>query len=1264
MSSVDTGSAAPFLRSDTPTYRHVFRQPVAGAQVSVRSGTTVPTRQPGATPPPVGDLVPDLALAAMETAVRLARELPVRVVAGDLTVHLPGWPERLRRLDGASARATVREMFATPAAGESPATPAAGGPPATPGDPADGHLVVLLDSGASVEPPSGNPAVLLICQVDAEGITVTARGGPGDPWLPGLPAVAEIFAEVAGALLADRSLAPAAAEGIGAASRATALGAYAGHAVADGPFRAIPTLIEEQVDRTPHRPAVSFQGRRLTYRRLDLVANGLALRLTDAGVRAGDVVPVLLADGLELPVAYLALMKLGAAFVPFDPAWPDDRLRAALRVLAPRVVLAADNRPLPGDPSPRVVPVAIEDIAPHPERPGRSIGPDDLIYGIFTSGTTGVPKCAMNRHDGLANRFRFMTRYFAANGGEVVLQNSRHTFDSSVWQLFWPLTTGGRVVVPAQGEFLNLEHVIDTIAAERITITDFVPSIFNVLVSMVDRDPAALARLASLRHLIVGGEEINPSMVRRLRELRPQIRITNGYGPTETSIGMVFHPVSAADGDVIPIGRPIDNCYAVVADADLRPLPPGATGEILVGGVCLGTGYFAAPGRTAEVFVPNPLPEIPGSRLYRTGDLGHFAPDGRLYFAGRRDFQVKVNGVRLELGEIETAAAGCPGVRQAKALAVRRDGHTLLALFAESGEAAATGPATSEPAVAGPGGAAPVTEAAVAAHLRRVLPRINLPRHIFVLPALPLTANGKVDREQLRRLVERRLVEDAAQVAAGDAPATRTDRVLAVFRRVLGNPGLTADVDFRAAGGDSIQAVSLAVALTGETGVEIGVADLFAQPTPAGLAALVALRAAGDDRTEPEATLVERDAELPVGLVVAGVTRPRPPRTVLLTGGTGFVGSRLVHDLLADTDVRVSCLTRAADDAAATDRVVRALAGRGLWRPGFGDRLTGYAADLGRPDLGLSPRLWDHLGRTVDLVLHNGALVNFLFDYRAHRPANVHGTAELLRLAMHHRPVPLHYVSTLGVLDTEAVRWDEPVPEDHDPAHAVPPVSGYSRSKWVAERYLGAARRRGATVTVLRLGEVMPDADSGQPNRSALTHLLLAAFDRLGVRPAVSIRSDHTPVDYVSRRVVAAVLDPGVWGEPVHLFHPQSVDFADLPEPAGTGPDRVSCAEFLAVARAAATETGDAGLHTLLSLLPAPSSGDEEQLRRGFAALLVDNPRLFRRDRCARWEQRWGLADGHPLAPSMEAYRNWRARQAGDPDPDSGLLVPSGPQTR
>ena len=164
---------------------------------------------------------------------------------------------------------------------------------------------------------------------------------------------------------------------------------------------------------------------------------------------------------------------------------------------------------------------------------------------MFTSGTTGTPRCALNHHGGLVNRLRFMTRWFgpAPDGVEVVLQNSKHTFDSAVWQLFWPLTTGGRTVVPAPGDFLDLQHTVETIATHGVTVTDFVPTTFNLLVARLERDPEALRRVGALRHLVVGGEEISPRQVHRLRELLPGLRVSNAYGPSETTIGMVFHDV-------------------------------------------------------------------------------------------------------------------------------------------------------------------------------------------------------------------------------------------------------------------------------------------------------------------------------------------------------------------------------------------------------------------------------------------------------------------------------------------------------------------------------------------------------------------------------------------------------------------------------------------------------------------------------------------------------------------------------------------------
>jgi amino acid adenylation domain-containing protein/thioester reductase-like protein len=1018
----------------------------------------------------------------------------------------------------------------------------------------------------------------------------------------------------------------------------------AGEAVDYGPFRPVVRLIEDQADRHPGRVAACHAGSSLTYAELDELANGLAATAAERGVRKGGLVAVMLVNGLELPVTYLAMMKLGAVFVPLDPAWPGDRLRATLSVLSPTLVLCPADTALPGGYRGERVVVAPGQLQRSAVRPRVPLAPGDLLYGFFTSGTTGVPKCALNRQAGLANRLRFMTRYMAATGQEVVLQNSRHTVDSSLWQLCWPLTTGGRTVVPVQGEFLDLPHTIDTIGQYAVTHTDFVSSIFNVLTDIVDTDEAARRKLATLRHIVVGSEEINPRAVQRFLARLPQVQVTNGYGPTETAIGMVFHPVSAADGDVIPLGTPIDNCYVAVTGGG-GLLPRGSVGEIVIGGACMGAGYHGDPAATARAFVANRFAgQIPGERLYLTGDLGWLDDRGRLHFAGRKDSQVKIGGVRIELAEIEMAAQRCPGVRQAKAMVTERDGRRALAL-----------------AVAGNDG---LTDAGLRSELRRSLPRTSMPQHFLVLRAMPLADGGKVDTRALRALLGQRLAAAAGgsapggngagpaghgsavpsaagrdgAVAAADLPGV----VLAAFRAALGQPWLTAETDFMAAGGDSIQALLAMRDLARRCAVELSVQDLLDNPAAAQLAALIEGRRGGGAAQE-ETVLMERDSAVSARLPARAVGRAARLRTVLVTGATGFVGSRLVYDLLTRTDLRVWCLTRATDDEAARQRVIVSMTGRGLWKTAFGERVEAFAGELGEPGLGLDTRTWRHLARSCDLILHNGALVNFLYGYRAHRPANVTGTATLLRLAMDERPVPLHYVSTLGALQEEAARQREKMAEDFDPVRAQWPRTGYSRSKLVAERYLAQARRRGATVTVLRLGEVMPSQERLYPNPLAMTHLLLSAVHRLGLCPDATMYSDYTPVDYAAARMVAAVTDRAVWGKTLHIFHPASVCFSQVLSSAGAAVARVSCADFLARLHVAAASPGERDLGRLAALLPAPDGRDEAGLRRALSALLADNPALFSKDECQRLERRWRLADADPRGP-VRAYLGYLDR--------------------
>jgi amino acid adenylation domain-containing protein/thioester reductase-like protein len=1027
---------------------------------------------------------------------------------------------------------------------------------------------------------------------------------------------------------------------------------FAGQAVDYGEFRPVPALIEDVAGACPERAAVWHAGTTLTYRQLDQLANGVAATAAGRGVAKGDRVAVLLANSLELPIAYLALMKLGAVFVPLDPGWPGQRLRAALRVLAPRLILCADTGQVPEEYRGAGLAVAAGAIAPSPRRPGTVLRPGDLCYGFFTSGTTGTPKCALNRHGGLANRLRFMTRWFGATDDDVVLQNSKHTFDSSLWQLLWPLITGGRTVLPAAGDFLDLQQTIDTIARHQVTTTDFVSSIFNALVALVDGDERAQRKLSSLRYLIVGSEEINARAVHRMRAMLPRLAITNGYGPTETSIGMVFHLVSDADGDTIPIGTPIDNCYVAVLGEDHAPLPRGGVGEIAIGGACVGAGYHGAPAATGKAFIRNRFGDrIPGDRLYLSGDFGYLDEAGRLFFAGRRDFQVKIGGVRIELGEIEAAAQRCPGVYQAKALVAERDGSKSLALFTAGTET--------------------LTAGAVREHLRRALPRTSVPRYCIVLPRMPLSEGGKVDWRELRAMLESRLDADAAGLAAATGPESWPGLTLRAFRLALGQPDLGADTGFMDAGGDSLRALIAVRMLTEECGVpDLCVLDLLEHPTAESLAELIATREPSTAAAAEEAARMERDATLDPGTaglgavdagaveaggagpgaVAAGIVArtgraPGEPRGVLVTGATGFVGSRLVHDLLAGTGLRVRCLARAASDTEAAERVAGALARRGLWEPRFAARLEGYAGDLGQPGLGLDAAAWDHLAWTCDLILHNGALVNLLFSYAAHRAANVSGTAEILRLAMTHRPVPVHYVSTLSALQAEAMRRATRLPEVDCPSPAALPDRGYSRSKWVAERYLAQARRHGATVTVLRLGEVLPSERNPHPNTRALTHLLLSAIHRLGIAPGAPIRSDYTPVDYATARIVAAVLDQAAWGKVLHVFHPDSVDFAALLSTAGAPVARMSCAGFLDRLAGAARQTGDTELAALAALLPAPDGRDEDALRGELGALLTDNAALYGKDECRRLERRWRLPDTDLRGP-VAAYRGYLAATA------------------
>ncbi|MFE9454681.1 amino acid adenylation domain-containing protein [Streptomyces sp. NPDC006739] len=1003
--------------------------------------------------------------------------------------------------------------------------------------------------------------------------------------------------------------------------------------------RTVLELFQDRARTRPDAPAVTYGDLTLSYRGLDLRANDLALRLSRFGVGRGDFVPLAVDGGLELPVAMIAAMKLAAPFVPIDDTAPADRVARMIETLDAKVVVRSGT----GRPLPVTIPSVHADVTTLRELPAPPsavrAGLDDLVYGFYTSGSTGVPKCALNIHRGLLNRFAYMSRRLSDRSDEVVLQNSRHQFDSSLWQLLWPLTTGSRVVIPERSGILDLTATLDVIDRHGVTTTDFVPSIFNTLVELLRVQPESAERLRSLRRLLIGGEEMTADSVQTFRSLLPGVAIVNTYGPTEASIGSVFHVVTDEDHDPMPIGLPIDNTYAVIVDERMEPVAPGETGEICIGGECLGLGYLKDVRKTAVAFVGNPFPEIPGTRLYRTGDLGHRRADGLLQFAGRRDQQVKIGGVRIELSEVEAGLLSHPRVREAKVVVHDNQGNRSLVAFV-----------TVRPDETD--GAPPVAAEALRDHARTTLPGPLVPRRFVLLDTMPLTPNGKADRRRLARMAG-----ESAPAAEPAGLGGTSAAVLAVWRELLPARTVAPDDDFFDLGGDSLAAQRLAVLLTERLRRRVSVRDVFEHPTLAGLAGH--LDGAAEAETGDLATAApphepfDADGVLPEDIRVPQDRReahagPDGPKSVLLTGATGFIGGQLLHDLLTRTPVTVHCLVRAADENTARRRVVANLTRYRLWDERFADRITAVPGDLGRPRLGLDETAYQRLAGQVDTVVHNGAMVNLARSYRAHRDTNVHGTVEILRLATTERIKAVHFISTLGVFQTAAPGarrgLEGPVGDER------PPSDGYTLSKWVAERLVAQAAERGVPAAVHRFGEVMPHSRHGVPSRYGLPDLLVRACLRAGLWFPSPIVTDYTPVDYVSALVVAAVAG-GERGW-FHTVLPRAVSLDELMAvfreefPLRQVPYRTF---WETVRRMAVEEPADHTLAGVLALIPEPAAGaaDEVLVKETLAALFRDDPAAFSSTNAMALAARAGL-DWPPVdAPALRRYAEYYGSPEG-----------------
>ncbi|GHO97480.1 hypothetical protein KSF_075280 [Reticulibacter mediterranei] len=579
-------------------------------------------------------------------------------------------------------------------------------------------------------------------------------------------------------------------------------------------------LFEEQVERTPEAVAVVYEDAALSYGELNRQANQLARYLQQQGVGPEVRVGLFLERSLELVIALLAILKAGGAYVPLDPTYPAARLRFMIQDAAVPFILSTEGlrQRLPEE---QAGIVCVEKVRSLWKHSGENLHVvttgENLAYVIYTSGSTGQPKGVMNTHAGICNHMLWIQTIFMLVSDDRLLQKTPYSFDASIWEFFLPLLSGAQLVMAYPGRHQDPQYLIEAIKRYQITHLQLVPTMLKVWL-----EEPGLEQCQGIRRLICSGEALSPQVAQTFFERLPG-QLHNLYGPTEVAVDVTHWECSReAAEDSIPIGQPIANTDILILDQEMALVPLWATGEIYIRGKGLARGYHGRSDLTAASFVPDPFREGEGGRLYKTGDLGRYREDGSIEYLGRVDQQVKIRGFRIELGEIEYTLCQHPAVQDAVVLQ-REDNagnKSLIAyILVEKKNRDFSG----------------ISINSLRSFLKQRLPEYMIPASFTILEELPLTPSGKINRSTLPAPDGSRPILEEAFIQ----PRTQAEqRVIAVWKQILGLEQIGVYDDFFALGGDSILSVQVAAILVQE-GFACTPRHLFQYATAASLAAAI-----------------------------------------------------------------------------------------------------------------------------------------------------------------------------------------------------------------------------------------------------------------------------------------------------------------------------------------------------------------------------------------------------------------------------------------
>ncbi|MFE4130813.1 amino acid adenylation domain-containing protein [Peribacillus sp. YIM B13482] len=816
--------------------------------------------------------------------------------------------------------------------------------------------------------------------------------------------------------------------------------------------------------------------RQITYKELDILSDNLAKRIIDLGIQEETMIGIPSKRSIELIIGMLAIIKSGCCYVPIDEKYPLKRLEYMLEDTDMEFFLSFnDHEGKLSELDIEPIPFEIKELSREGHTPVNRSSENGLAYVIYTSGTTGKPKGVMIEQRSVVNLV-LNSEILEINENNRVAQFSNPCFDAATFEI-WGALLNGATLFLMTNEFTSFDDWKEAISIGKVDVAFFTTGLFN---AMVDEDPLIFE---GLKKIVVGGDKISISHVKRLKQTIGHFSLINGYGPTECTTFAICHEVEAKDVDVIPIGKPLTNVEIRILSEEQVEVGDGEIGEIHIGGQGVMRGYLNQPQLTQQALI---IDDLNQTKWYKTGDHGIRLNNGEILYKGRKDSQVKIRGFRIELNEIQDKLDKYMKV-ESSVVAVKNinDENYVIAYYKHKDENAKN------------------AEKDIKDYLGNELPNYMIPHFFVRVDDFPLNANGKVDKA---KLLEMDIMQNKTFLA--DQEYGKKKEVLEIWRNILGNQSLGLDDNFFENGGHSILATKLVYIMKETVLPEATLQILLENNTVNKFVGALEIDSSGSMEA-----VMEKDSTLDRSLmekIRKICTKPvKFEKNMMITGGTGFLGAHLLNKLLRELEhVKIYCLVRFPSRNRLKDTLMK----YGLWQDEFESRIVVIEGDFSKHQFGLDDITYEKLSNDVSHVYHVGAETNFFEPYSKSKVSNVDGVVEIIKFASSYTRKNIYYASTLSVLTGER-KWDE----EDELVYSPDLMIGYSQSKWVAEKLLLQAREYGLTIDIFRLGRISSNSLNGVWNEKDMLYKVFESFIEQRILPfKEEIHFELMPVDFVS----------------------------------------------------------------------------------------------------------------------------------------------------